>query len=521
MSHSTRLALEAIIRHADQIVGRCLVRRGRYVIGKDKKNEIVVNAESVSGRHARLTVMSETEFFIEDLESANGVSVDGEPVKGSREFGLESVVSIGEATLEFQRGGIPAVVFLHLPEGCLRFPRYRMGEVIVQGSTSAIYSAYDTSLRRDVAVKVMLPESQSQSWQALRFIREAQIAGQLQHPGILPVYEFGLDDEGRLRCVTRFVEGESFASLLDAVAEGPAPQHSLGELVGIFLRACEAVAFAHSRGVMHCALDPGAITVGRFGEVLVGGWGLARILPAGNETTLLVSAPESPVLPALTRYTAPEQAEGSTHEIDARTDVHALGGILYRIITLRDAVTGESEEELLDQALSPRSGARDSSGQTTTMPSLAGWKTSGKSRLDRHESARHRSRRTPRIRRRSATRNRRLARRSFRGQSTANCGSNSPGCSGGIEIRTQLSTSSRHGMPACAPARVTAMDAARTAQWDASCNDHPLAIPTASQAEKQSPAPTVSTGFTRGAGMRDTPASSQSSAPRAPSVITT
>jgi eukaryotic-like serine/threonine-protein kinase len=353
MPLSTRLALEVVVRHAGRIVGRCLVRRGRYVIGQDKKNEIMINAESVSGRHARLTVLSETEFSIEDLESANGVFVDGERVEGARQIGLESVVAIGEATLEFERAGIPASVFLHLPEGCLRHPRYQIGEVIVQGSTSAIFSAYDTALCRGVAMKVMLPESQSQSRQALRFIREAQIAGQLQHPGILPIYEFGLDDEGRLMCVTRFVEGESFASLLETVTEGH-PRPSLGELIGIFLKACEAVAFAHALGVVHCALDPGAITVGRFGEVLVGAWGLARILPVGEEAVLLVSAPESPAQPGLTRYTAPEQAEGSTDSIDARTDIHALGAILYRLITLRDAVTGETEDELLDQALSPR-----------------------------------------------------------------------------------------------------------------------------------------------------------------------
>lgn len=355
MPLSARLALEVIIRHAGRIVGRCLVRTGRYMIGQDKKNEIVVNADSVSGRHARLTVMNETEFSIEDLGSANGVSVDGERVESELQFRLDSVVAIGEATLEFQRGGIPASVFLHLPEGCLRHPRYQIGEVVVQGSTSAIFSAYDTALCRDVALKVMLPESQSQSRQALRFIREAQIAGQLQHPGVLPIYEFGLDDESRLICVTRFVEGESFASLLDTLAEGHGPQPSMGELIGIYLRACEAVAYAHSRGVVHCALDPGAITVGRFGEVLVGGWGLARILPAGDGGAPLVSAPEALVQPGLTRYTAPEQAEGSTDAIDARTDIHALGAILYRLITLRDAVTGETEEELLDQALSPRS----------------------------------------------------------------------------------------------------------------------------------------------------------------------
>jgi len=354
MSHYARLALEVVIRHADRIVGRCLLRRGRYVIGQDKKNEIVVDTDSVSGRHARLTVMSDTEFYIEDLGSANGTFVDGLPAGSNQRFGLESVVMLGSATLGFQRGNIPASVFLHLPESCLRFPRYRIGDVIVQGSTSTIFSAFDTAVGRDVAMKVMLPESQMQTRQALRFIREAQIAGQLQHPGILPIYEFGLDDEKRLFVVTRFVEGESFAQELDEVAAGNQSRRTLSELIGIFQKVCEVIAFAHTRGVIHCALQPGAITIGRFGEVFVGGWGSAHVLPAPDAVTSVVTAPEAPGYPPLGRYTTPEQAEGAHESVDVRTDIHALGDILYRVITLRDAATGETDEELLDQALSPR-----------------------------------------------------------------------------------------------------------------------------------------------------------------------
>lgn len=354
MSHSARLALEAVVRHEGRIIGRCLVKRGRYVIGQDRKNEIIVNAESVSSRHARLTVMSDTEFVVEDLDSANGTFVDGVSAAHSQPANLDSIITIGTATLSFQRGGIPASVFEHLQPNCLRFPRYKLGEVVVQGNTSTIFTAQDTAIGRDVAMKVLLPESQADSTQVIRFIRDARIAGQLQHPGILPVYEFGLDDESHLFSVTRFVEGETLRQMLDDLPASEPLSHSLPALIEIFQRVCEVVAYAHSRGVIHGGLTPDIITVGRYGEVFVAGWGNARILPAPDAVTPIVTAPELSAHPALGRYTTPEQAEGAHDTIDEKTDIHALGDILYCIITLRDAATGETDEDLLDQALSPR-----------------------------------------------------------------------------------------------------------------------------------------------------------------------
>ena len=349
--------LEAVIFHDGRPVTRSVLRRGRYLIGQDRKNEIVVDAPSVSSRHAQLTVEGDDAFFIEDLSSANGTRVNGQPVLGATPVTLGCHIEIGSTTLEFQRSGLPASIFQYLSPGFMGAHRYELGDLIVQGSTSSIHEARDLSLNRQVAMKIMLPESQAKPGHVIRFIREAQIAAQLQHPGILPIHELALDGQSRLYSTTRFVEGDSLSTILDGIASGEntdAPRHSLAALIGVFQKMCDAVACAHSRGVVHCTLRPEIITVGRFGEVFVNNWGLAKILPPDDESAPRVEAPEASAEPALSRYSAPEQAEGALDDIDTRTDIHALGGILYRILTLRDPLTAETESELLDQALSPR-----------------------------------------------------------------------------------------------------------------------------------------------------------------------
>jgi hypothetical protein len=351
----SHFALEAVVRLDGYILARCLLRRGRYVIGHDRRNEINAYHDSVSGKHARLTVTSNDEFAIEDLGSANGTIVDGSAIDGVTPLTLDSTIQLGEVTLAFERGGLPASVFAHLPEGFLRTSRYAVGEPIVEGRTSIIYEARDTVLLRTVAMKVLRPAAQADPAQVLAFIREAQIAAQLPHGGILPVYDFGLDPEIGLYSATRFIEGESLADLLTGMAsrDKGAPQATLYSLLQIFLKACSTVAFAHARGVVHSALRPEAIIFGRFGEVFVDHWGFAHLLPATGSDQPLVQAPERASAPALSRYTTPEQAEGAA-DIDPRTDVHALGAILFRILTLRNFNPGETEEELLDHALQPR-----------------------------------------------------------------------------------------------------------------------------------------------------------------------
>ena len=357
MSNPTPHPLEAVVTHEGVPLARCLLRRGRYAIGAERRNEITIDSPTVSGKHAVLTMEGDGEFFLEDLGSTAGTHVNGHAIHRPTAITLDCAIQIGATTLEFQRGGLPASVFQHLPADFLGAQRYVAGEVLVQGSTSVIHETRDAFLGRSVAMKVMLPESQAKPGYVLRFIREAQIAAQLQHPGILPIYDLGLDEHQRLYSTTRFVEGESFAGMLDALAapdETAAPRPSLGALLTVFQKICDALAYAHSRGVVHCTLRPEIITVGRYGEVFVNNWGLAKLLVFEDETTSRVQAPEASAEPALSRYTSPEQAEGALDDIDTRTDIHALGGLLFRILTLRDPITGETESELLEQALSPR-----------------------------------------------------------------------------------------------------------------------------------------------------------------------
>src|SRR4051794_36100908 len=156
----SRLALEAVVRNEGKIIARCLLRRGRYVIGQGRKNEIMVEADSVSGKHARLTVIDEEHFLIEDLDSANGTCVNGVAVRAATPVTLDCEIALGSTTLEFQRGGLPASVFRHLPHGFLRSARYTVGSPIVQGHTRTIFETRDNVLQSDVAMKVLLPASQ-------------------------------------------------------------------------------------------------------------------------------------------------------------------------------------------------------------------------------------------------------------------------------------------------------------------------------------------------------------------------
>lgn len=366
-----RHPLEAVFYFEDEQLARCLIQRGGYSIGHERINEIVIDEPSVSGRHARLTVHSEDEIFLEDLDSANGTFVDGEPTAGPVRLSLSADVRIGSVVLRFERGRLPAALFDELPTHFLRPQRYELGEVIVQGRTSTIYQAHDTSLQRDVALKMMLPASQREVRAVLRFIREVQITGQLPHPGILPIYDLGLNDDGHLFFTTRFIEGESLASILDRLSAGDEraiTRYGFLALLNIWQKICDAVAFAHSRGVVHNALTPEVIEVGRYGEVFVTQWSLALVQSEPFGDARHVRAPESQSTAPLSPYTAPEQAAGLIHEIDVRTDVFALGGLLYRILTLRAPLAGDTPDALLEAALNASAKAPHELAKTAPPP---------------------------------------------------------------------------------------------------------------------------------------------------------
>jgi serine/threonine protein kinase len=216
--------------------------------------------------------------------------------------------------------------------------RYDLLEPVGQGGMGTVYRAFDRTLEREVAVKVLRP-GVGDSDSAARLAREARILAQLEHPGIVPVHDAGVLPDGRIFYVMKLVRGERLERL--------ARTTSAADLLRLFLRICETVGFAHAQGVIHRDLKPSNVMVGPFGEVLVLDWGIARVTgdPVREPTTpdapgavpLVTSARREPdtapgTVLGTPGFMAPEQAQGRHHLVDARTDVHALGAILRTLL---------------------------------------------------------------------------------------------------------------------------------------------------------------------------------------------
>jgi serine/threonine protein kinase len=152
---------------------------------------------------------------------------------------------------------------------------YDLLEEIGSGGMGTVLRGHDAVLDRELAVKVLRDHFAGNPNMVGRFIDEARITGQLQHPFIVPVYNLGTLPDGRPFFAMKLVQGRTLATLL---AERPAPDHDLPRFLKVFEQVCQTVAFAHSRGVIHRDLKPGNVMVGAFGEVQVMDWGLAKVL---------------------------------------------------------------------------------------------------------------------------------------------------------------------------------------------------------------------------------------------------
>ena len=237
--------------------------------------------------------------------------------------------------------------------------RYSFDALLGRGGMGEVWRVSDRHLERDVALKRM--RSRDAKPEALaRFLREAQLSGSLEHPNIVPIYDLGVDSEGAMFFTMRRLRGRSLAELLEAGELG-----SQLERLTIFRKVCDAMAFAHARGVIHRDLKPDNVMVGEYGEVMVLDWGLAKRLderttgvPTGppllmdsSSLAALAQAAEASLAPAdgedsesstLTHagalmgtpaFMSPEQALGQTHLVDTRTDIYALGILLYVLLT--------------------------------------------------------------------------------------------------------------------------------------------------------------------------------------------
>jgi serine/threonine-protein kinase len=238
---------------------------------------------------------------------------------------------------------------------------------IARGGMGAILKGRDTDLGRDIAVKVLLEAHDSKPELLRRFVEEAQIGGQLQHPGVVPVYEFGRFPDQRPYFTMKLVKGQTLAKLLSQRAD---PAHDRARFLKVFEQVCQTLGYAHARGVIHRDLKPSNIMVGAFGEVQVMDWGLAKVLAEGglaDEQTAqerhaevsLVRTLRSSETPAqigsqthvgsvlgTPAYMAPEQALGQVGRLDERCDVFGLGAILCEILTGKPPYVGEDPAEV-------------------------------------------------------------------------------------------------------------------------------------------------------------------------------
>ena len=196
---------------------------------------------------------------------------DNEPLSGKK-FGA------------LWKAPVVAAVRQLLPDEVVREHRYEIGQVVAQGGMGAILTARDAAIHRSGTMKVMLQSGAAGD--AVRFIEEAQITGQLEHPGIVPIYELGTDAHGQPFYTMKFVRGVTLKKVLALLAGGdPATvaKYPLPALLTVFLKICDALAFAHSKGVIHRDLKPENIMLDDFGVVLVMDWGLAKVLAAKDE----------------------------------------------------------------------------------------------------------------------------------------------------------------------------------------------------------------------------------------------
>jgi serine/threonine protein kinase len=213
-------------------------------------------------------------------------------------------------------------------------PDYRLGEKLGAGGMGVVWEARQTALGREVAVKFLNAGGEKDF-----FMREAKLTGAMEHPNVVPVYDFGVNSDGQLFYAMRRISGMTWAAQLE--------KKSLLENIQILLQLCDAVAYAHYRGIIHRDLKPENVLLGEFGEVILTDWGLAAGIWDGAPAPRVTYADAVAGTPA---YMAPEMAKGEEDKIDALSDIYLLGAILFEIITGKQPHNGKNVDECLTNA---------------------------------------------------------------------------------------------------------------------------------------------------------------------------
>src|SRR5262245_29106540 len=244
--------------------------------------------------------------------------------------------------------------------------RYARTSFHASGGMGTVWLAQDTQIGRDVALKELRIDETAGAAVANRFVREARITGQLEHPGVVPVYDLGRDPAtGRPYYTMRFVRGRSLTEAADTFHQnrrsGGNDPLELVRLLTVFVSICNTIAYAHSHGVIHRDLKGDNLILGDFGEVIVLDWGVAKRLDGSDEDIDAVSRVNPLAVPAAGKtmmgqvlgtpaYMSPEQAAGRLDLLGPSTDIFGLGAILYEILTGVPPFGGETADEVISKA---------------------------------------------------------------------------------------------------------------------------------------------------------------------------